>query len=304
MIRFPLGFGLLCLLAVDIALAAIEVSDDLARTVRLEQPAQRIVSLAPHATELLYEVGAGGRIVGTVSFSNFPPEAEDIPRIGAYDNFDLEAIAALRPDLIVAWHSGNRLRQVERLEALGLTVFYTEARHIEDIPRLLRHFGALAGTEAQANTEALRFERRLDGLRRTYQQRETVRVFYQVWDRPLMTINGEHLISDAMRLCGGENVFAAMKQLAPTVSIESVLAADPELIVTGGMGELHSEWLEQWRQWRQLHAVQTGNLALIHPDLLQRPTSRLLEGTEALCRELERARERLRSPAGAGRIGG
>ncbi len=273
--------------------AAVEVRDDVGRVVRVDKPVQRIVSLAPHATELLFEVDAGERIVGTVSFSNFPPEAERIPQIGGYNNLDIEAIVALRPDLVVAWHSGNRLQQVEQLSSLGLTVFYTEARRIEHIPALLRRFALLTGNTAEGNAVARRFEVRLNRLRATYGSTDPVRIFYQVWNNPLMTVNDEHFISDVLRLCGGVNVFADLSVLAPTISIEAVLAADPDLIVTGGMGELHREWLEQWRQWQELKAVKRGNLVLIPPDLLQRPTSRLLEGTERLCREIEKARARL-----------
>lgn len=285
-----LWWGVACCVIQATAQAGVEVRDDLGRVIRLDAPAQRIVSLAPHATELLFEVGAGERVVGTVSFSDYPPAATRIPLIGRYDRFDLEAIAARRPDLVIAWHSGNPAQQVERIAALGFPVFYTEARRIEAIPDLLRRLGRVAGSGAQGDAAARRFEQRLAELRRTYRGRAPVRVFYQVWNRPLMTINGEHLISDALRLCGGINVFAELGPLAPTISVEAVLAADPQLIVTGGLGELQSAWLAEWRQWEQLQAVRSGNLALVPPDLLQRPTSRFLDGIEILCRTLERAR--------------
>jgi len=291
-----LSFFLLFLWAEHSVLAAIEVRDDVGRAVRVDEPVQRIVSLAPHATELLFEVGVGERIVGTVSFSNYPAAARRIPHVGGYDNLDIEAIVALKPDLIVAWHSGNRHQQIERLSSLGLTVFYTEVRRIGQIPSLLRRFAKLTDHWREGDSAAQAFETKLVHLRETYSATEKVRVFYQVWNNPLMTINDEHFISAVLRLCGGTNVFAKLNALAPTISLEAVLAANPEMIVTSGMGELHGEWLKQWRQWKQLRAVETKNLVLIPPDLLQRPTSRLLEGTELLCREIEKARARLDQP--------
>jgi len=272
--------------------ADISVRDDLGQTVTLAQPARRIVSLAPHVTEMLFAAGAGEYLVGTVAYSDYPEAAKRIPRVGGYTSLDLEAVVALRPDLIVAWKSGNAAHQLEKLRDLGFTVYVTEPRHIEDVPTNIERLGRLAGTDAAASSAATAFRARHDALRRRYGARPPVNVFYQIWDRPLMTVNGEHLISDVLRLCGGQNVFASLSVLAPKVDIEAVLATDPEIIVASGMGEARPEWLDDWRRWQRLKAVRNDNLFFVPPELLQRHTPRILDGAERLCAAFDQARAR------------
>ncbi|MDH3901070.1 MAG: cobalamin-binding protein, partial [Gammaproteobacteria bacterium] len=214
-------------------LAEISVVDDAGQQITLERPAQRIVSLAPNITELVFAAGAGGRLVGVSEYSDYPDAARSIRRIGGGSGLDLEAIAGLRPDLVIAWQSGNPSQPVKRLLELGFTVFISEPRHLQDITESLRRFGRLAGTDAVAARQSSDFEHRHEQLKRRYSDQEPVSVFYQVWDRPLMTVNGQHLISDVIRMCGGRNVFAELPALAPQITIEAVLAANPEVIVTG-----------------------------------------------------------------------
>jgi iron complex transport system substrate-binding protein len=265
---------------------------DGARTPSLTQPARRIVSLSPHITENLFAIGAGNRIVGTVEFSNYPEEAKRIRQVGGYERIDLEAVIALRPDLVLAWESGNSASHVARLKAVGLKVAVTEARRIEDVPAELERLGALAGAGVAARAVAAGFRERLAGLRARHAGRPTVRVFYEVWNQPLMTVGGGQIISDAIRLCGGENVFNALKPMAAAVTVEAVLAADPEAIVASGMGEERPEWLDAWRRWPSLTAVARDNLFFVPPDHLQRHTPRILDGIERLCGHLETARAR------------
>lgn len=272
--------------------ADIGVQDDLGQTVTLAQPARRIVSLAPHVTEMLFAAGAGDYLVGTVSYSDYPEAAKRIPRVGGYTSLDLEAVVALRPDLIVAWKSGNAAHQLEKLRALGFAVYVTEPRNIEDVPSNIERLGLLVGTAPVAQKTATAFRARHDALRRRYGGRPPVNVFYQIWDRPLMTVNGEHLISDVLRLCGGHNVFASLPVLAPKVDTEAVLATDPEIIVASGMGEARPEWLDDWRRWQRLKAVRNDNLFFVPPELLQRHTPRILDGAERLCAAFDQARAR------------
>lgn len=286
-----IGFFLAVLLAAPVR-AEVRVADDFGQAVVLAQPAQRIVSLAPHATETLFTAGAGGHIVGTVSYSDFPEAAKKIPRVGGYNNLDLERIVALRPDLVVAWASGNPPAQVERLRALGMTVYVSEPHAIEDVARNIERLGVLAGTEKTAQRAAAAFRARHERLRARYADRPTVSMFYQIWNRPLMTINGEHLISKVIALCGGTNVFAGLPVLAPKVDVEAVLAADPEVIVASGMGEARPEWLDDWRRWTRLRAVRNDQLFFIPPDIIQRHSPRILDGAESLCRDLEQVRAR------------
>jgi len=267
--------------------AELTFKDDSGQEVRLKAPARRIVTLAPHAAESLYAAGAGDHLVGTVDYSDFPPEAKQVPRIGGYSRIDLEAVAALKPDLVIAWESGNNLSQVDKLRALGLTVYISQPNKMENIADQLERFGQLAGTEASANAAAARFRKRLSELRGANAGKPKVRVFYQIWKAPLTTVGGPQIISDAITLCGGENVFGHLKQMAPTVSVEAVLDANPEAIVATGMGDARPDWLHDWDKWTGLTAVRRGNLFHINPDIMQRHTPRILDGTEKLCAQLD-----------------
>lgn len=270
----------------------LHVTDDTGQPLTLPQPARRIVSLAPHVTELLFAAGVGAQVVGVVEYSDYPEAAKKLPRVGGYSNIDLEAVAALKPDLVIAWKSGNRDAHLGRLAALGIPVFMNEPRSLGHVARSLETFGLLAGHADSGQAAAKTFRARLDALAERYRTRPPVRMFYQIWDRPLMTINGEHLISDVIRLCGGENVFAAQRQLAPTLGVEGVLAADPEVIVASGMGDSRPEWLDVWKRWPSLTATARDNLFFVPPELIQRHTPRILDGAERLCEQLETARRR------------
>jgi len=272
------------------ARAEILLRDDTQIEVRLAAPARRIVSLAPNITEVVYAAGAGGKLVGSVDFSDYPAAAKQLPRVGSYARVDIEAVAALRPDLVLAWDSGNPPASVTQLRKLGIPVFVTEPRTLDDIPRDLERYGRMAGTESISAKAAGEFRRKLAALQARHAGRQPVRLFYEVWDEPLMTVNGKQIISDVIRLCGGINVFADLPALAPTVSTEAVLAANPDAIVAGGMGERNAAWLEPWKKWPRLKATAQGNLFFIDPNLLQRHTPRLLNGAEQMCEKLEQAR--------------
>ena len=280
------------------ARAQIELTDDTGQRIVLREPARRIVSLAPHVTENLFAAGAGERVVGVVAYSDYPEAARALPQVGGYNQIDLEAVVALRPDLVVGWRSGNRDAHLARLQAMGIPVYLNEPRSLDDVARSLEQFGRLAGSEDAAHAAATAFRARHAALAARYAGQPSVRTFYQIWDRPLMTVNDEHLIADVIRLCGGSNVFGSQTQLAPTIGVEAVLAANPEAIVASGMGDARPEWLDQWARWPQLEATRRDNLFFIPPDLIQRHTPRILDGAERLCAQLETARTR-RPGAGA-----
>ena len=290
MIRnIPYLLACCCLLLPTFALA-LEVIDDSGRRVQLDQPAQRIVSLAPHTTELLFAAGAGDRVVGVTSYSDYPPEASQRAQVGDSQNINLEAVAALRPDLVVAWQSGNATTQVERLQDLGLTVFYSDPHQLEDVATSLERLGHLAGSDIPARKAAATFRAAYRQLQQRYAQRTPVQVFYEVWYQPLMTVNADHLINQVIRLCGGRNVFASLDTLTPTLSVEAILVAQPEAIIVGATPEHAQDWLQRWHDWPQLPAVQHRQLYSIHPDLLHRQTPRILQGAQLMCEQLERAR--------------
>jgi len=274
------------------ARADIRVTDDYGRQVLLAAPARRVVSLAPHLTELMYAAGAGDSMVGALQYSDYPPEAGRLPRVGSETQIDLEALIALKPDLVVAWPNSGSAAAVERIAALGIPVFRSEPRELEHIARTLETLGRLAGSEAAAASAARAFRARAARIERANAKRPPVRVFYQVWNRPLVTVNGEHVISKAMRLCGGENVMAALPALAPEIDRELVLRADPEAILASGADGKRPAWLDDWRAFPALAAVRGDNLYAIRPELLQQHTPRLLDGAEAVCRILEQVRRK------------
>lgn len=272
--------------------AEIRVQDDSGDTVVLARPAQRVVSLAPHVTELLFAAGGGQRIVGAVRFSDFPPEARRIPRVGDNQLVDIERVLALRPELIVVWRHDAAARQLEQLRALGIPLYYSDPRRLEDLPRAVRQLGMLMGTLPQAQQAADDMTRRLELLAQRYRQRPRVRVFYQVWDRPLYTLNERHIVSDAIRLCGGENIFSGLSTAAPILAEEAVLEADPEVIISGESEGKAATGLALWKAYPAMRAVQRNNLFSIDADLVNRAGPRIIDGAERLCDYLERARVR------------
>lgn len=291
-----LGCALAAAQPVDPALRPVSVQDDTGATVTLPRAARRIVALSPHVVENLYAVGAGAQIVGAVEFSDHPPAARAIPRVGAYERFDLERIVALAPDLVIGWASGSNRAQLGQLQAMGLPVYRSQPDAFDDVAGELVRFGVLSGNAAGGEAAAAGYRSRAATLRARFGSRPRVRVFYQIWDVPLMTVGRRQIISSAIALCGGENVFGELETMAPQVSVEAVLAADPEALVAGGMGEVRRDWLENWRRWRQLVAVQRDNLFFVPAELLQRHTPRLLDGAEMLCAHLDVARTRRPAP--------
>jgi len=275
------------------ALAAVQAVDDAGATVTLAAPALRIVSLAPHATELLYAAGAGERVVGVLATSDWPPEVAGKPRVGDSRALDLERIVALAPDLVVTWPFAAPA-QVGPLVARGVPVFIANPATIDGIAVDLERLGTLAGTLPAATARAVEFRARLARLRARYAGARTVRVFYEIWNAPLYTIGGDHLISQALRVCGGENVFAALTLPAPGVSVEAVLAEQPEAILAGADGAVRPAWLDDWKRWPTLPAVARGNLYTVDANLLHRAGPRFVDGVEMLCATLAEARTGLR----------
>lgn len=270
--------------------AGISVTDDTGQPLTLAQPATRIISLAPHLTELLFAAGAGDRIIAAVAYSNYPAAAGELPRVGDAHNLDVERILALQPDLVVGWGSGNNRAQLEQLARLGLPLYISEPGTLDSIAGTITDFGQLAGSPDTAEVAAADFRQRMQSLRERYSGQAEVDVFYQYWHRPIMTIGGPHLINEVIRLCGGKNVFADLSQLAPQVSREAVLQADPEAIIGSGEGTQRPPWLDEWSQWPQLRAVRNGHVYDIPADLLLRHSPRLLEGAEILCGQLKEVR--------------
>jgi iron complex transport system substrate-binding protein len=266
---------------------ALQLRDDRGVTIALERPAERIVTLSPHLAEIAFAAGAGAKVVGVSTFTRHPAEAERLPVVASYGRVDLERLLALRPQLVLAWLSGSPSLQIGRLERLGIPVFVSETRTLADIPRILRLVGKLAGTGEHAEARARRFESEVADLRGRHAGERSVAVFLEVWHMPMLTLNGGHLASDALRLCGGRNVFEASKALTPLVSREQLLAARPEAIITAGFG---AEAPQAWRGLEAIAAVRLHRIYAIDPDLIYGQGPRFLEGARALCDRLERVR--------------
>lgn len=275
---------------------AVTVTDDRGHTVSLPRPAQRVVSLTPHGTELVFAVGGGSRLVGVVEFSDYPEAAQRIRRVGDNKAVDLEAVAALKPDLIVVWRHGNARRQLEKLGNLGIPVYESDPRRLDDIPGALERLGRLLGTDTEAAQAASRYRQDLQTLRERYAGRPPVTTFYQVWRQPLKTLNNDHMVSDVIRLCGGVNVFGTLEPLVPTLSDEALLQANPEFMFAASMGATNSnrpvDSLDGWKRFPRLTAVQRGNLFYVNGDLINRPTPRVLEGAALICEAMEGVRGR------------
>ncbi len=286
-----LVFGFLCFISCAVH-AEISVTDDAGNTVTLAKPAQRIVALAPHLTEMMFAVGAGDRLVGRVSHSDYPAEAQAIPLVGDNLHVDMERLIALKPDLLVVWLHGSAGPQLESLRKLGIPLFYSEPHTLDQIEDTLVRLGKLAGTEAKAKQVADGMRDDLRKLSARYAGRPTVRVFYQVWDKPLYTLNGRHFVSDVLRLCGGENIFSSLTATAPVVNVEAVLQENPEAVISGDMRGREENGLNLWRHYPTLPATRHDNLFVVDPDLMVRPGPRIVAGAAAVCEDLDTARTR------------
>ncbi|GAB2726903.1 cobalamin-binding protein [Halomonas garicola] len=272
--------------------------DDLEREVCLDAPAQRIVALSPGATELAFAAGAGDDVVAVVEHSDYPARARKLPSVGDYSRIDLEALVGLGPDLVIGWETGNPGKQLETLESLGTKVFYIEPRTVDGVAAALNRLGRLAGSEDIAEQEAEAFLAGMAKLKARYAERAPVRVFYQVWDAPLMSLNDEHLIGRAITDCGGVNVFGERPRLVPRLDDEAVLAANPEVIITGSSDASNGDeenarhqWLSHWQQYSSMAAVQRESLYTVPADPLVRPTPRFLQGAQSLCERIDQARK-------------
>ena len=282
--------GVLVLLTSVVSQASVSATDHLNRKIVLDEPAQRIISLAPNITELLFHIGAGDQIIGADEYSNYPEEAKKIIRVNNHAMANYELILSLQPDLVFAWHSGNGEQIINRLVQLGLNVFVIEVQTMEQLPSLFKTLGHLTGNTERAHEAASTFDSQLIKLTADYADKREVSAFYQIWDEPIMTFNGDHLVSDIIDLCGGRNVFAGELPLVPHVNIEAVIDANPEVILSSGSEERMANWRSKWRRWSAIDAVKKNHLYLVPPDLLQRQSNRILEGAIYLCEFIDQVR--------------
>jgi len=268
---------------------SLSVTDDNGKRVTLASPAQRIISLAPSMTELLFSLGAGNQLVGVMDYSDFPPAALALPVVGRYDSLDMERIVFLQPDLIVAWRSGNPRGALNRLEELGIPVYVAEPDSLQSIGEHLERLGVLTGHASRGAELNRQFSAQIDQLRNDVGNKQRVSVFYQVWHAPMISVGGHELINDMIQLCGGENIFAELP-VGPKVNLEDVLARNPQVIIASGSSAEAPAWLDEWLRWPQLDAVAGEHLYVIPPDLVQRHSLRALQGARQMCGHIDQAR--------------
>jgi iron complex transport system substrate-binding protein len=292
------ALSLLGLIGAAIAQSApITVTDSEGKPFTLAAPAKRIVAIAPHITELVFAAGAGHRLVATVDYGDYPPEAKKLPRVGSAFGVNVEAVAALKPDLVVAWQIEANKANLAQIRSLGIPVLLNEPRSFEGIADSIADLGKLAGTQATAQAAAQRMHAQVRALRTRYASAKPIKVFYQLTDKPLLTINQKHFISDAMALCGAVNVFASAVPLVPEVGFEGVLAAQPEVLVAASTAPTHSPersaWQTVWqRKLPSFAPVQAKRFVTLTADRMHRHTPRALEETGVLCEALDKFRNK------------
>ena len=255
----------------------------------LPKAAARIITLAPNLAELVFAAGAGEQLKAVVEYSNFPAQVAQIPRVGDAFRIDLERIIELNPDLVIAWKSGNPQTALQKLQQLGITVWQIEITRPEEIADTVENISRAAGTGIAGEAKALQLRNMLARLQRVNADKTRVDYFYQIAPRPLYTINGQHIISHSLAICGGHNVFSDLPALAPQVSRESVIIANPQVMFAPETsGEPPA--LVAWQDWPQLQAVQNGTMLYLPADEISQATPRLLDSIELACKLLDETR--------------
>lgn len=270
---------------------AIRLQQPDGTVLELAGPANRVVTLSPHLTELVFAAGAGDRLVATVEYSDFPAGAADIPRIGDAFRLDIERIIAWQPDLVIAWDSGNPKPAIEQLRSLDVPVWSVEIREPEQITDTLEQIGTAVGTSRSTGQRAAGLRRQLDALTARYAGVQTVSYFYQVGAKPLFTINGSHLISKGLERCGAQNVFRDEPGLAFQVAHESVIVSNPDALIAPWADGMPDP-LARWKEWPAMSAVRQDALFLLPADSVSRATPRFLDSLELACNLLDGLRQR------------
>lgn len=288
---FVLALGAPVLAALEAPSATRAVTDDGGRAVTVRSPPLRIVSLSPGGTEMLFAAGAGAEVVATVEYSDVPAAAKSVPRIGDAVAIDMERLVLLHPDVVVAWPAGGNPAQREKIARLGIPLYQQQASRLAELAPSVRRLGVLAGTEVAASQAARAIDTRLAALEREYAAGawgagRHPTVLLQVWNRPIYTIGGQHLMSDALALCGARNVFADLPEPGPVVDVEAVIARDPDIIIAAGPPGESAAWLTDWRRFTTLAAVRNGRLLAFEDQALSRLGPSFLDATESLCRAI------------------
>lgn len=252
---------------------------------------QRIISLAPHITEMLYSIGVGDRIVATMSHSDFPEAAKKLPIVGNYARLNIEKIMAYEPDLIIAWKTGNPSDDLARLTTLGFTIVYSDPKTLTDVAKEIKHLGKYTATVKKAAFIAEQYQFELNALRATYSKKAPVNVFYELWSHPLTTISQNAWPQQHLNICGANNPFSKGLADYPQIGLEQVLAAKPQLIIQPISNGEPNKNTVNWRQWQNIPAVKHNQIIMPNSDTLHRMTPRLLPELKKLCEKIDETRQ-------------
>jgi iron complex transport system substrate-binding protein len=282
--------GMVGALSASVAVAAaLVVPDDTGHTVTLPAVPTRIISLAPGATEMLFAAGAGKHVIATVEYSDEPAAAKQVPRIGDVVAIDMEKLVALRPEVAVVWPGGGNPAQIEEISRMGIPLYRQQVNTLADLAGSLRRLGALAGTSDAAERAARDVEVRLATLAHTYDNGRHPTVLLEVWNHPIYTVGGTHLMSDALKICGARNVFGDLREFGPVIDVEAVVARNPDIIVAAAPPGAGPDWLADWKRFTTLRAVRAGNLIAVEDPRLVRMGPSIVDATESLCKVLAKA---------------
>lgn len=249
---------------------------------------QRIVSLAPHATEIAFAAGLGDKLVAVSEHSDYPPAAQKIEKVANYQGIKIERILALHPDLVLAWPSGNPARELDKLRQLGLNIYYSETGDLDSIATNIEKLSQYADDPSVGARAAADFRQQLSELRDRYADARPVRYFYQLSQKPIITLAQNGWPTEVFRFCGGENVFQDSPSPYPQIGIEQVLVAQPEVIFTSQHAMANGTmW---WRWSEQLPAVAKRHVWSLNSDWINRPTPRTLNAIKQVCDYFDQVR--------------
>lgn len=263
------------------------VDDDTGRQVCRKNAPQRIVSLSPGSTELIFAAGGGSQVIGVDAHSDYPEEVANIPRVGGYPDTSIEAIIVLKPDFIVAWAGGNKQQLTSMLESVGIPMFYINPLDFSDISSAISRLGTLFGAEQQAQKAAAEVDSRYKAIAAGYSQKTQVTVFYEIWNTPLMSVNSHHIIGQVIEVCGGKNIFADARAQVPRVSMESLMAANPQVISSSTFIKDGKTIEQRWARWENIEAVKNHSFITLAGDSISRPTPRTLDAAQEFCEKLD-----------------
>ena len=265
-----------------------EFEDALGRKITLDEEPQRIVSLAPSITEILYYLGLGDRVVGVTQFSYYPPEATLKPKVGSYVDVNVEKILTLSPDLVIGTMDGNEAEKVYLLEEAGIAVFIINPRNVREAIETVATVGHVCGVPEKGVALSQQLSQRVDDIIAKIRGRTKPLVFLQINLKPIMTVNRNTYIHDLIELAGGENMAKDESITYPRISLEEVIRRKAEVIIIISMerdGQFEEAKLD-WQRWTTIPAVKNGRVHLVNADIIDQPSPRVVEGLEALARLL------------------